>query len=60
MKIDQSFVQDINSDQDAEAIVRTVITLARSLSLKVVVEGDETVDQFNFLKNSNVTKFNGD
>jgi len=49
LKIDQSFIKRIGSEQNGE-IVRTVVALARNLGLEVVAEGIETVMQLNQLK----------
>lgn len=50
LKIDQSFVRDLPSDRDCAAIVSTIIEMAHRLSLTVVAEGVESLDQLNFLR----------
>ena len=49
LKIDQSFVQDLGTSQDALAVVDAVIKLAHALGLQVVAEGVETARQRDIL-----------
>lgn len=50
LKIDRSFVRDLGLDVDDETLVKTIITMAHNLNLKVVAEGIETQAQYLFVK----------
>jgi EAL domain-containing protein (putative c-di-GMP-specific phosphodiesterase class I) len=49
LKIDKSFVQDVPVDEDASIIVKTIISLAKSLKIDILAEGVETKAQKDFL-----------
>jgi len=50
LKIDRSFVGEIGSDRQSEAIVRAVVRLGRSLGHEVVADGIETWRQLDVLR----------
>ncbi|ABK45463.1 diguanylate cyclase/phosphodiesterase with PAS/PAC sensor(s) [Magnetococcus marinus MC-1] len=53
LKIDQSFVRDLERDSEDAAIVHAVCNLGESLGMKVVAEGIETQLQMDFLRQLN-------
>lgn len=50
LKIDGSFVRDVTHDADDTPIVTAILAMARGLKLRVVAEGVESVEQFEFLR----------
>jgi diguanylate cyclase (GGDEF)-like protein/PAS domain S-box-containing protein len=50
LKIDQSFVREIQTGTEDAIIVRAIINLAHNLGMRVVAEGIETRDQFELLR----------
>jgi predicted signal transduction protein with EAL and GGDEF domain len=50
LKIDRAFIKKITADSAYEGIVRTCVSLAHGLNLKVVAEGVETEDQARLLR----------
>lgn len=59
MKIDRAFVRDLEIDPNAEAIARTIVTLGRALSLRLVAEGIETHGQAEMLRQMECDEFQG-
>ncbi|MFZ5609866.1 MAG: putative bifunctional diguanylate cyclase/phosphodiesterase [Pseudomonadota bacterium] len=50
LKIDRSFVNDLNQGAEGFALVETIVTLARSLGMSIVAEGVETKEQLAVLR----------
>ncbi|AWX54627.1 MULTISPECIES: bifunctional diguanylate cyclase/phosphodiesterase [Brevibacillus] len=50
IKIDASFIRDIHHNQESQAIVKAIVTIAQSLNMNVIAEGIELHDQVAALK----------
>lgn len=59
LKVDQSFVRDIQNDPNDTAIVRTILAMADQLKLNTIAEGVETDDQLALLRGMGCHVFQG-
>lgn len=59
LKIDQSFVRQLESEESSQAIVRAILALADGLGMDTVAEGVETEAQLEFLKQYQCGIFQG-
>ncbi len=59
LKIDKSFVKDVQNNATDAAIASAIIAMGNSLNLKVIAEGVETEQQMEFLKENNCHQVQG-
>ncbi|WP_415896696.1 putative bifunctional diguanylate cyclase/phosphodiesterase [Neptuniibacter sp. QD72_48] len=59
LKIDQSFVRQLHSDDNDAAVVKTIILMTKNLGLKVLAEGVEHKDEYDFLLENGCGLFQG-
>ena len=59
LKIDQSFIRDMASDNSDRTIILTIIAMARALNLEIIAEGVETDAQLAFLRNYGCHHYQG-
>ena len=59
IKIDKSFVGRVNGLDESTKLLDCVLEMARKLSLRIVAEGVETVEQLNYLNRKNITLLQG-
>ena len=50
LKFDQSFVADVTEDADDQAIVSSIVAMAKHMNLRVIAEGVETAGQLDALR----------
>lgn len=59
IKVDKSFVSNIETDDKASSIVKAVIGLGRSLGLPIIAEGVENAQQLALLRAEHCTEIQG-
>ena len=59
LKVDRSFIRDLSSDTEDQAITEAIIAMGRTLSLTVVAEGVETKEQQTFLRDHSCDEMQG-
>ena len=59
IKVDQTFVRNLENDDYAKAFIAMIGELAQALNVKICVEGIETLEQYNVLESMNVHMIQG-
>jgi len=59
IKIDRTFIANLDANRHSAAIIRSVVSLGRSLDLPVLAEGVETADQVAFLRQEGCSEMQG-
>jgi len=59
IKIDRSFVTNIETQPETESMVRSLITLANNIGMRVIVEGVEKQDQLSIIKDCGANEVQG-
>ncbi|MBD0381189.1 EAL domain-containing protein [Paenibacillus sedimenti] len=59
LKIDQSFIRDVTTDEDNAAIVTALIAMSQQLKIKSLAEGVETLEQLQFLRDRGCNEIQG-
>ena len=59
LKIDKSFISDLENDNKASVITESIIHMAKALNMEIVAEGIEQEHQFHILKGMGCEKYQG-
>ncbi len=59
LKIDKTFVDDINLDPNGQVIIETIIAMADRLGFNLIAEGVETAEQLSYLKENGCFNYQG-
>ncbi|MFA5082047.1 MAG: EAL domain-containing protein, partial [Hydrogenophilaceae bacterium] len=59
LKIDKSFIHDLNSDQGGASIVNGIAAMAKGMRLNLIAEGVESAEQLEFLRTVGCDAYQG-
>lgn len=59
LKLDRSFVKDLVQSRETRSFVKSILTLARNLHMKVIVEGVETREQLSLIRTMGANEAQG-
>lgn len=59
IKVDKTFIDDISDDEYAQAFVKLIVDLSKTINTQIVVEGIERLEQFDVLKALGVNYIQG-
>jgi EAL domain-containing protein (putative c-di-GMP-specific phosphodiesterase class I) len=59
IKIDKSFIENINSNPNDAVIIQAILGMAKGLDLDVIADGIENQTQLDYLKAQNFYRFQG-
>lgn len=54
LKIDRSLISNINSKNPSKALIRATAAMAKAMSMEVIAEGVETIEESNFLRKEGI------
>lgn len=57
--MDKTFIDDIVEDEYAQAFVKLIVDLSKTIGTQIVVEGIEDIEQYNLLKEIGVNYIQG-
>lgn len=59
LKLDRSFISDLENNTDEKHIAEAIISLGQKLNMRVIAEGVETDEQLDFLRQAHCDEFQG-
>jgi EAL domain-containing protein (putative c-di-GMP-specific phosphodiesterase class I) len=53
LKIDQSFIRNLETNKQSKEIVKAIVDLAHTIEIKTIAEGIETISDYEYLSRVN-------